>query len=130
MKISVIDTNVLVRFLIGDGPSQFQLAKKWFTEAEYGQREIVIPAVVVAETVFVLQKFYKKPFGEIAEALKDLVIHNYLRVEQRSLLLAALKFYSEGKHFVDSYLLAICQQSGYELLTFDKQLKKQYASEL
>lgn len=125
MQIQVLDTNVLVRFLVRDIPDEYSLAEAWFKEAESGQREVFIPAMVVAESVFVMGSAYKKPFGEIAEALRIFISQKWLKVEHRELLDDALEFYGTGKHFVDSYLLALKRTFGYEILTFDKKLKKQ-----
>lgn len=123
--IEVLDTNVLVRFLVGDVPAQQKLAEKWLAEAEAGHRHIFVPSLVIAETAFVLESFYKKSLAEIAEALGVVIGQRWLRVEQRELLERTLKFYAKGQHFVDSYLLATRQILGYGILTFDKRLHKQ-----
>ncbi len=124
MLACVVDTNVLVRFLINDISDQRTKAREWLKDAEAGKLNIFVPALVVAETVFVLRVSYKMPFFEISEALEALVNERWLEVEDRELVNLALKFSADGRHFVDSYLLALNQIFGYEILTFDKKLKK------
>lgn len=124
MGTQTIDTNVLVRFLINDIPLQQSLAREWLEEAKSGKRDIFVPSLVVAESIFVLKKFYKMGYWEIFEAVEALVNERWLKVENREVLNLALSFFAKGKHFVDSYLLALKQMFGYEILTFDKKLKK------
>lgn len=119
-----LDTNVLVRFLTGDMPVQAQQAVTWFLEAEKGKRDIAVSSLIVAETCFVLESFYKKSRLEIAEALSVFLSQRFLQVEQREVLLDALDDYKQGRHFVDSYLLALSRNFSGQILTFDKKLKK------
>ena len=130
MQTNTLDTNVLVRFLVGDVPSQYSQAKDWLAEAEKGQREIWIPGLVIAESIYVLGRAYKKSFTEIAEALQTLISQKWLKVQEREILLLALKVYGQGTHFVDSYLLVTRQILGLGILTFDKKLSRQSKSEL
>jgi predicted nucleic acid-binding protein len=125
MQTQVLDTNVLVRYLVRDVPEQYHQAERWFKEAESGDREIFITAPVIAETVFVLQSIYQKSFTDIAEALRIFINQRWLKVEQRELLDDTLEIYGKGKHFIDSYLLAMKRTFGFDILTFDKKLKRQ-----
>ena len=88
--IDVLDTNVLVRYLVGDVKAQQEKAVFWFQEARSGKRKILVKPIVVAETCFVLEKFYKKTRSEIAESLGVVLCQRWLKVEDRSSLLGAL----------------------------------------
>lgn len=121
----ILDTNVLLRFLVGDNTAQKTQAEKWFGEAEKGQREILVTALVVAETIFVLESFYKKSRTEITAAMELFLSQRWLAVPERDILLASLRHYQQNKHFVDSYLMAWKQIRHTDILTFDKNLKKQ-----
>ena len=63
----IIDTNNLVRLLVGDNKLQQKQAVSWFREAELGKRILLIKSVVVAEVVFVLESVYKEKPEKIAE---------------------------------------------------------------
>ena len=121
----ILDTNVLVRFLVGDVPAQKKRAEHWFAEGEKAKRNIVVSTLVVAETAFVLESFYKKSRREIAEALEIFLSQRWLEIPEREVLLSALNVYKQKQHFVDCYLLSWSQTNHSGILTFDKKLKKQ-----
>jgi len=124
MKKQILDTNVLLRFLVGDNEKQQKEARQWFKEAEQRKRKIVVVPLVVAETCFVLESFYKKQRGEIADALEVFIAQRWLEVEQREVLLLLWSWYRKGLHFVDSFLLAWTQAHTGDVLTFDQSLQK------
>lgn len=124
MKNELLDTNVLVRFLVGDHAEHHAQAEKWFHEAEEGKRSIIVTALVIAETTFVLESFYKLQRSEIARALEVFVSQRWLKAEERTALRALWTHYRSGLHFVDSYLLARAELFGETLLTFDKELRR------
>lgn len=121
---SILDTNVLVRFLVGDHATQKHRAQEWFEEAERGKRTIIVTALVIAETSFVLESFYKLDRSAIAHALEIFVTQPWLHIEHQDVLIALWPFYQKGFHFVDSYLRSWISAYGGELLTFDKGLLK------
>ena len=124
MKKQILDTNVLLRFLVGDNEKQQKEAQRWFKEAEQRKRKIVIVPLIIAETCFVLESFYKKQRGEIAEALEVFLAQRWLEVEEREVLLSLWFWYQKGLHFVDSFLLAWAQVHTKGILTFDQSLSK------
>jgi uncharacterized protein len=58
-KRAVIDTNLLVRYLTEDDPSKANEVKRLLIAAAEGKIKLLIPSVVIAELVWVLQGFYK-----------------------------------------------------------------------
>lgn len=128
MRQEILDTNVLLRFLVGDNPKQQKIAEGWFKEGQTKKRHIVVAALVVAEAVFVLESFYKKDRAEIANALSVFVSQKWLYVKEREILLKALEQYSLGLHMVDSFLLALAKTQEGGILTFDQSLLKKLAN--
>ncbi|NQV90440.1 PIN domain-containing protein [Candidatus Uhrbacteria bacterium] len=126
---SMIDTNVLIRFFVGDNKKQKEQAIVWFKEATKGERTIIITPIVVAETVFVLESFYKHSRKDIMASLLPFLAMPVLKVEERDLLLNLWEEYLNGLHFVDAYLLTSARRQSQELLTFDKQLLKRLQSQ-
>lgn len=125
MKEEVVDTNVLIRFLVGDNKVQQRQAKEWFSQAQRGTKKLTIKILVVAETCFVLESFYKKKRGEIADAFEVVLAQKWLNIDERDVLLSLWSWYREGFHFVDSYLLAWVKNNNSRIITFDKKLQKE-----
>ena len=61
----VIDTNILLRFILGDDEPQYEATLRLFNEAE----KIIIPTVVLCETFWVLRSRYKIDRQDIAERI-------------------------------------------------------------
>lgn len=118
----LIDTNVILRLLVGDNEDQKNQALKWFDEARKGEKVVILPTIVVAEVVFVLESFYEKEPLEIASILKDLISNVWIDVPERDVLLNIWPPYIQGLHFVDSFLMASSHAQSVGVLSFDKQL--------
>ena len=103
---ALVDTNVLVRHLTGDPPSQARRATA-FLRASH---ELVLPDLILAELVYVLESFYERPRGEVAVAARALLAFPSVNVVDRDLLLRALEHY-ESSHldFADAYLAAAAE---------------------
>ncbi len=120
----LLDTNVLVRYLVRDEESQYQQVVNWLKDAEDGKMKIIIPTIVVAETCFVLESFYKKQRDEISDSMVVFLSQRWMAVPDRDILLSLWGNFKNGLHFVDSFLLSLAERENYKLLTFDKKLQK------
>ena len=120
MRQEIIDTNVLLRFFVGDNPSQQKQAEQWLKQAEAGQRSLLVSSLVIAETCFVLESFYKHQREDIANILEIFISQPWLKIPEREILLGLWSWYRQGLHFVDSYLLSWSQVKDGGLLTFDQ----------
>lgn len=125
MKPEIVDTNILLRFLVGDNQAQKDAAQLWFRQAEQGKRILVLTPLVIAEACFVLESFYKQDKNRIADVLQVFLSQSWLHIENRDVLLGVLPWYRKGLHFVDSFLLSWSKKNNGGILTFDKQLAKQ-----
>lgn len=123
--MEVVDTNVIIRFLVGDNLKQQQQAVQWFSEAEAGKRKLRIKPIVVAEATFVLESFYKKSRQEIADAFEVFLSQRWMQVDEREVLLSIWPLYKQKLHFVDSYLIASARVGQDTVLSFDQALLKQ-----
>src|SRR3989339_1667728 len=124
----LLDTNVILRYLVGDNEEQQQKATAIFKEAEQGKRKIFLKVVVVAETCFVLESFYKKTKDEIASAMDVFLSQKWLKVEERPSLLSMWDLFRQNLHFVDCYLLALSKTNKFKIITFDKDLNRKTRS--
>ncbi len=117
----LIDTNVILRFLIGDDPPKAAAASGLMGRVERGEELVEVQDVVLTETVWTLESFYEIPRNEIAEHLAALLSFAGVRVASRELLLQALQDYAgSNADFVDCLLAARSKHRGIAVYTFDK----------
>ena len=124
MKFRVIDTNVIIRFFVGDNVLQHKQAEKIFRDAELGKIKIKLLVLVIAESVYVLESFYKREREEIKDFFEVLLSQKWLTVESKEILRGVWDWYLKGFHFVDSYLLAYQASKSGKIISFDKKLMK------
>ncbi len=118
MRIAV-DTNVLVRFLTWDDEPQAALAAQAIEAAE----TVVLPTVVLCETVWVLRRAYKLPHHEIAATLRGLIDSKPVEVD-RVAAEAGIALLDRGGDFADGVILFETERAGAApLVTFDRALK-------
>ena len=128
MKKTLLDTNIILRYLVGDVREQYDLAGKLFRQAERGEVALEVLPTIVAEACFVLTSFYKKSTSEVAEAMEGFLSVPWMEAEHRAALQGMWEWYRNGQHFVDSYLLALEKYEGYDVVSFDKKLLKKRAA--
>ncbi len=115
------DTNVILRFLIGDDEPKAARATALMERVERGEEWIELADEVVTETVWTLESFYKVPRAETAQKLAGLVSLPGIRVASRDVVLQALHLYaSSGADFVDCLLAARSRERGFPVYAFDE----------
>ena len=104
-----VDTNILVRHLTGDPPEMAARATRFLATA----RDLLVTDLVVAETVCVLESFYKAPRGQVAEAMRSLIAFDSIVVVDPALLLRAIEVYETDRlDFAEAYLVANAETTG------------------
>ena len=121
-----LDTNVLVRFLVGDDAEQAEKVYLVFKQTETENKQLLVPLVVVLELLWVLESVYAIPREEILDSLGDLTLMPIMKFEQLSVLQEFLRVAPSNN--VDlSDLLIGCSAKGQgceALLTFDRKAAK------
>jgi uncharacterized protein len=117
----LIDTNVILRFLIGDDPPKAARATALMSRVERNQEVVEISDEVLTETVWTLESFYRVPRSEAAQNLAALLNLSGVRMDKRDVLLQALQNYaSSSADFVDCLLAARSQRRKIPVYTFDE----------
>jgi predicted nucleic-acid-binding protein len=120
--VVAFDTNVLVRVLVGDDPTQTQRAERAFLEHARGEG-IFVPMVVFAELAWVLAAAYQWDRSTICGRLSRLVRTRGVTLEELELVEEALRQYATGpSDFADYLIVGKAKGVGATLLTFDKRL--------
>ncbi len=117
-----VDTNVIVRHLTGDPAPLAERATRYLASAEV----LYVADLIVAETVYVLESFYKAPRAPVADAMRSLVAMPSVVTVDPSLLLRALEVYeSDRLDFAEAYLVACAESTGVNrVASFDKAIDR------
>ena len=63
-KVSLIDTNIVIRYLLGEGGDIGVRAKELLDQVQVGGLKAIITESVLAECVYILDKVYKVIFAQ------------------------------------------------------------------
>jgi predicted nucleic-acid-binding protein len=122
-RLSVfLDTNILIRHLTGDPPVQARRASAFLAAAD----ELLVPDLIVAEVVFVLDSFYEVERERVAELVRAVIGFPAIVVVDAPLLLRALEVYEVDRiDFADAYLVASAEATGVETIaSFDRSIDR------
>lgn len=121
----ILDTNVILRFLLKDIPNQYEITKNIFLEAQKGKLNLIIPQIVIFEIVFILEKQLKIDKNILVEKIQTLLSADFLNIQDRVIFNSAIKLYEQFSiSLPDSFLIAKSQITGIPIFSFDKDLVK------
>ena len=124
-KRRLVDTNLIVRYLVQDHEKHAKVAGKVFDACDRGDVVIVVLPAVLAECVFVLESFYEHPRGDIASALGRLIFSPGVEIDGVAIHLDALDRYRKTKvHFVDCLIAATAATENMWVASFDQDFRK------
>lgn len=124
-KRRLVDTNLIVRYLVQDHERHAKAAGKLFDACDRGDVAIVVLPAVLAECVFVLESFYQHPRGDIASALGRLISSPGVEIAGAAIHLDALDRYRRTKiHFVDCLIAATAAAENTAVASFDQDFRK------
>ena len=106
VKTYLIDTNVILRYLLGDHPDLSPKATAFMSAVSQGTKRALILEVVVVECIYVLDKYYGIPRREIAEKLSGIMKFAGIFNPDRSEILEALLTYATSTIDIVDCLLA------------------------
>jgi predicted nucleic-acid-binding protein len=117
-----VDTNVLVRHLTGDPADMAERATRFLRDAD----ELLLADLIVAETVYVLESFYKSPRIQVADAMRSLIAMKNVVTVDPALLLRAIEVYEVHRiDFAEAYLVAQAESSGVlAIASFDRSVDR------
>ena len=119
-----VDTNLLVRYLVGDDPDQEARAASFLTRTSTDGERLFVPQIVVCELVWVLSYAYGKNRDEIASGLEALLRTRQLTFEEPDQIRAALERFAIGDGDLADWLIwERSRAAGCEhVVTFDSRL--------
>jgi len=123
--VYLLDTNVIIRFLVGDHEEHLQKSIQIFKEIESAKLQAEILDGVLMEAYFVLTKFYKLPKIDVIDDLKAILAFNGVINSNKPILFETLNIIENRNiDFVDALICAKSKLQGYGKLSFDGDVKK------
>lgn len=113
-----IDTNIVVRYVVGDGGDEFARAVKVVENSE-----VSIAVTVVLETEWVLRDVYEFPRAEVLSAFARLFGLPTVSVAEPLAVRRALNYAEWGLDFADALHLAQATECE-AFVTFDKRFAR------
>jgi len=116
-----LDTNVLVRYLTHDDPTQTAAAMRVMHSLSFDAPGF-LSLIVIAELVWVLAISYGFPKDNIAQVIETLLRSRELMVERGEIVSQALRAFNAGRADFADYLIERCAHAAecQFTLTFDK----------
>ncbi|MFP4485703.1 MAG: PIN domain-containing protein [Campylobacterales bacterium] len=122
--VYLLDTNVIIRFLVGDDANYLEKSTLYFEQIEMGSMEVEILGEVLMEAFFVLTKFYRLPKADVISDLKTILSFEGVVNKNKAVLFETLNIVENRNiDFVDALICAKCKFQNYNKLSFDKDLK-------
>ena len=119
---ALVDTNVLIRHLTGDPPDLADRATAYLATDE----TLVLPDLILAEVVYVLESFYEVPRNRVAELARSIITFGSIQTMDAELLLRAVEVYEVHRiDFSDAYLVALAETAGVgDIASFDRAIDR------
>jgi predicted nucleic acid-binding protein len=126
MALSFLDTNVFLRHLLQDDPDQSPRASAFLKCIEEGSIKVRTSDTVIFETVFTLQKVYRRPKAAIRDTLLPLLELPGIVLPSKRRYRKVFSLYVDGNlPFADAYHAVLMEQLHLtEIVTFDTDFDK------
>jgi len=121
----LIDANYIIRLFCKEPDSHFQKSKKLFEQVAKREIKVVISEGVLMECFFVLKGVYNYSREEVAQMLLTILKFENVINNEKYILMDALSILKKRNiDFIDALLCAKSKWYGYQVKSFDKDIKK------
>ena len=125
MKTVILDTNVVLRFVLADHPTHSPKAKKLFELAESGSIRLYLSQVGLAELVWTLTSFFEFSRGQVGTTLRRLVLHDGIDMDEQETALIALELFAcVNADYPDCYAVALALTREQCITSYDRDFRK------
>jgi uncharacterized protein len=121
MALLFLDTNIFLRHVLQDDPTQSPKASAFLKRIEEGSVKVRTSDTVIFETVFTLQKAYRQPKQAISDALLPLLELPGIMLPSKRRYRKVFSLYVDSNlPFADAYHAVLMEQLNLtEIVTFD-----------
>jgi predicted nucleic acid-binding protein len=126
----LLDTNVILRFVLGDDQAHQEQAKRLFRQAVDGEVRLLLPTLVLAQVVWTLESFYQASRKYITNVLCALLATPGVISQEPRVIPRCVEIYSAyNVEIVDAYLVALAEESKtFTLATFDRRHFRRFSN--
>lgn len=120
MSKNLLDTSLIIRFLVNDNPQKVSRVEKLLIDKKNTN---ILLDTIIAEIIWVLSSYYSLKKNEVIEKIKALIHVN--TIECNAVLInKALSLWEENNiSYIDAYLVAVASLGNISLFTYDDKLK-------
>lgn len=119
--MKAVDSNVLLRYILGDDEEQVRRAVRFLTHECSTEAPCFVNRIVLTEIVWVLERVYRYPRERVANAVEQLLNSYQLEIEDRDEASTALQDYRDGADFADMFMARLNLRCGCDYtVTFDR----------
>ena len=121
-----IDTNIFLRYFEREDELVYRKIERLFTEIVKGNITGISTSLVIAEVIWVLEKFYNWDKEEICNNIELILRTSNIRFKERSILIEAVNLYREKNiNFIDAYNYFFMRANGIDrIYSFDRDFDK------
>lgn len=125
MKI-LLDTNVILRFILKDHDTMSPAARDLISKAASGEVQLLLDSVIIAECCFVLSgRVYAFSKSDIASVISKMITLKGVIVDDARRINDALELFSKHNvDFADAYLAAAAKIEDLFIASFDRDFSK------
>jgi len=120
--VRTIDADVILRYLTNDVPEQAKQVEELFNRVEVGNEDVFLPDIILADIIWILEKYYKQTREDIREWITAILSLQGLTFSDKKMALNALDIYVAKK--IDwsdaSAAIQMLQRDITEIYSFDK----------
>ncbi|NYT00236.1 MAG: type II toxin-antitoxin system VapC family toxin [Methanocellales archaeon] len=122
-----IDTNLLLRYLTKDDEEKAQKVLNLLKKVEKNEEKVIASSLVIFETIFTLESYYKISRQEIKNLLAPILNLRGLRLQDKEVYQEALDLYTQQKKisFADAFNATFAIKNGVkEIYSYDTDFDK------
>lgn len=118
---AIIDSNIVLRYLLDDDPVQSREARKLIDQTS--DASLYLPAIVLTEVTWTLRSHFGVPREEISAAIQRFIAQPAISVDAITLD-AVARYATTTIDFADCALAASGAAAGLPIITYDRDFRK------